>query len=340
MTIRTLNISTVPLEIRALGFGCSSLTGTSRRNALRLLAASFDGGVRHFDVARYYGYGECEGILGTFARSRRSQITITSKFGIQPPSRKSAMRLVISFGRRFIRMVPAARKVAQARTSFLATTPPFTAAECKQSLETSLRELRTDYLDFFLLHDYAVTEAHHEELVAFLESAVKEGKIRFFGIGTKFKEVLSAVQSQPELCRVVQFENSALVRNLVNFHSRTTELLITHGSLGGSYGRLLSFLKTNHDVANSWSLKLGADCSNEDVLAALMLNYAVFVNTKGMVLFSSRNLPRAVSNIESVFQGRFSPEQLSTFGDLTGRLNEIVTGGPGSSVDARHEPTA
>jgi len=42
----------------AVGFGCSSLTGTSPSNANRVLQTAFDAGVRHFDTARYYGYGE------------------------------------------------------------------------------------------------------------------------------------------------------------------------------------------------------------------------------------------------------------------------------------------
>jgi len=51
----------------AVGFGCSSLTGTGPRNANRVLQTAFDAGVRHFDTARYYGYGEGEGILGRFS---------------------------------------------------------------------------------------------------------------------------------------------------------------------------------------------------------------------------------------------------------------------------------
>ena len=74
----------------AVGFGCSSLTGTSPSNANRVLQTAFDAGVRHFDTARYYGYGEGEGILGRFLKSRRSDVTITTKFGIEPPRRTAA----------------------------------------------------------------------------------------------------------------------------------------------------------------------------------------------------------------------------------------------------------
>src|SRR6516165_3327300 len=100
-----------------LGFGCSSLTGTSRRVANRVLAAALDAGIRHFDVARYYGYGEAEGILGTFLKSRRSQVTVTTKLGIEPPRPTSTLRVALGIGRRFLRLVPSARKVVQQHTS-------------------------------------------------------------------------------------------------------------------------------------------------------------------------------------------------------------------------------
>src|SRR5689334_980851 len=74
-----------------VGFGCSSLTGTDASNAIRVLEVAFDAGVRHFDTARYYGYGEAEGILGRFLNSRRSQVTITTKFGIEPPRRSAGL---------------------------------------------------------------------------------------------------------------------------------------------------------------------------------------------------------------------------------------------------------
>ena len=64
-TERAIAVPGVGIKIPVLGFGCSSLTGTGRKNADRLLGTAFDAGVRHFDVARYYGYGEAEKILGT-----------------------------------------------------------------------------------------------------------------------------------------------------------------------------------------------------------------------------------------------------------------------------------
>jgi hypothetical protein len=96
--------------------------------------------IRHFDVARYYGYGEAEGILGTLIKSRRAQITITTKFGIDPPRRTNALRIALGIGRRFLRLVPSARKVVQQRASILVKGNAFSVADAHTNLDTSLRD--------------------------------------------------------------------------------------------------------------------------------------------------------------------------------------------------------
>jgi aryl-alcohol dehydrogenase-like predicted oxidoreductase len=112
-------------KIPVLGFGCSSLTSVGRKQALRLLESAFDAGIRHFDTARYYGYGEAEGILGSFLKSCREQLTVTTKFGIDPPRRTSSLRIALGVGRQILRLVPSARKAVQQRmTMCLETVPP------------------------------------------------------------------------------------------------------------------------------------------------------------------------------------------------------------------------
>src|ERR1700722_14833981 len=78
-SMRDIAIPGIAMRIPVIGFGCSALSNSGEKKALQLLETAFDAGVRHFDVARYYGYGESEGILGKFAKSRRAQITITTK---------------------------------------------------------------------------------------------------------------------------------------------------------------------------------------------------------------------------------------------------------------------
>jgi len=288
MDERGIAIPGIGIKIPVLGFGCSSLTGTGRKNAHRLLETAFDAGVRHFDVARYYGYGEAEKILGTFVKPRRTEVTITTKFGLEVPQRTSAMQIAIRAGRQIVRLLPSARKMMQRRARTFVKSGRFRAADARASLETSLRELSTDYIDLFLLHDYGVDDHATDELVAFLEAAVKAGKIRYFGLGTGIDNVLRALATQPELCNVIQFENSVLIRNKEKLPPNIpAQLVITHGALSASFRTVSAFLRAQPAAAKKWTAEVGVDCSNEDVLSALMLNYAVKANPDGMVVFSS-----------------------------------------------------
>jgi aryl-alcohol dehydrogenase-like predicted oxidoreductase len=317
--MRDIHVPRDKIYIPVLGFGCSSLTSVGRKQALRLLEGAFDAGIRHFDVARYYGYGEAEGILGTFLKSRRSQVTVTTKFGIEPPRPTSTLRVALGIGRRFLRLVPSARKVVQQHTSAFVNVKgnAFSAADAQRNLETSLRELGTDYIDFYLLHDYVSNESSSEEVVAFLQKCVRMGKIRTFGLGTRIDSVMCALEHEPDLCAVIQFQNSVLTRNRGKLPSEiANRLVITHGALGDGYRLLWSFLQENPKTANAWSGRLGLDCSEKKTLAALMLNYAVEANSGGMVLFSSRNAERLRYDAESVRAPKVKPWQIKAFAEL------------------------
>ena len=315
----------IQIKIPVIGFGCSSLTSVGRKKSLRLLSSAFDVGVRHFDVARYYGYGETESILGAFVKSRRAQVTVTTKFGIEPPRRTNALRIALGVGRRFLRFVPAARKMVQKHVPIAVKGNAFSVADAQRNLETSLRELATDYIDFYLLHDYAAGTHASDELVAFLRQAVKAGKIRYFGLGTSMDSVLRALDCEPDLCGVIQFQNSVLTRNLdklLPWQSRRG-LVITHGALAGAYSCLSLFFKAGKNRVTDWSETLDLDCSDERTLAALLLNYAVDANPTGMLLFSARNTDRIRDNAKSVLERRVTPSQVKLFAQLVKR--DLIT---------------
>jgi D-threo-aldose 1-dehydrogenase len=313
-------VSGTDIKIPVLGFGCSSLTGVSRKDASKLLGNAFDAGIRHFDVARYYGYGEAERILGGFVKSRRAEVTITTKFGIQPPGRTSLLGLAVQIGGGFVRLLPRTRSFMQRRGKAFVRSGAFSVADAQKSLELSLLTLGTDFVDYYLLHDYEVDEHSAEDLVRLLEGVVKSGKVRHFGIGTSIDNVIKALEHQPELCQVIQFENSVLRRNVGRLPSiSANRLVITHGSLSASYRTMLSFLTIHRDTAKDWSAKLDVDCSSATTLAALMLNSAIEMNQNGLVLFSTMNPTRVIQNTEAVLQSAFSTAQILLFGDLIKR---------------------
>jgi len=319
--VRDVLIPATGRRIPVLGFGCSALTGSSRKIADRLLQTAFDSGIRHFDVARYYGYGESEKILGAFLKSRRSEVTITTKFGIQPPRRASALGMALRAGRRILRLLPSARKLVQTRTQGLARGGAFSVDDARSSLDTSLRELGTNDVDFFLLHDHVVDDRPADELVEFLEGAVKAGKIRRFGIGTGIDNVLRALQSQPKLCDVLQFENNVFRQNIGKLPSgaAAARLVITHGAVGHCHRVVSSFLSAHVDKTKEWSEKIGVDCSQAFTISAFLLNYAEQVNPGGLVLFSSMKPETIAQNAKAVFEPKFSSAQLAVFSQLVER---------------------
>src|ERR1700674_1162103 len=206
------------------------------------------------------------------------------------------------------------RGCLQRRTQSLVKSDAFSAQQAQVSLETSLRELSTDHIDFYLLHDYVVSEQPPDELLAFLENSVKAGKNRSFGIGTSFETILQALERQPRLCSVLQFQNNVLNRNIDYLPlGNSDRLVITHGALGGSYRSVQTFLEARKDVAKDWAVKLGSEPLDENTLSAFMLNYAADANPKGLVLFSSRDPLRVSRNVKAVLEPEFSPAQIAMF---------------------------
>jgi D-threo-aldose 1-dehydrogenase len=319
--VRDVLTPVIGRRIPVLGFGCSALTGTSRKIADRLLRTAFDSGIRHFDVARYYGYGESEGILGTFLKSRRAEVTITTKFGIQPPRRSSALGFAVRAGRRVLRLLPSARKMVQARTQGLVKSRAFNAEDARNSLEASLRELGTDHIEFYLLHDYVVDDQPTDELVAFLQGAVAAGKVGRFGIATGIENVLRALQSQPKLCDVLQFENSVVKQNIGRLPERaaTDRVVITHGAVGQTHREVSAFLGAHRDKAKEWSEKIGTDCSQAFTISGLLLNCAVQANPGGLLLFSSMKPETVARNAKAVFEPEVTQDQTKLFAQLVRR---------------------
>lgn len=79
-----------------------------------------------------------------------------------------------------------------------------TASAAKLSLERSLRLLRTDILDILLLHEATAESLTNDDLLEFLESAVKTGKIRSFGVGGHSRNVPALLETRPDYCRAIQ----------------------------------------------------------------------------------------------------------------------------------------
>lgn len=314
----TVNLPGTPPPTTALGFGGNALLGAkSRREGLALLAAAFDSGIRHFDTARAYSSGDAEGLLGEFlaTENRRDQVTITTKFGLRPPSGGvSRMRWVKGLARKVMRLSPGLKKAISARSGQMVQRGAFSVDDARASLATSLRELRTDRVNLLLLHEGSASDCT-PELRSFLESARDEGKIGAFGVGSRFDRIAEVLRIRPEFAGVIQFESSAVHPNRRSLGD-IASFTITHGAIGGSFGELRHLLQARPETLRQWSDTLGLDLADNATLAPLMLAQAVQANPGGIVLFSSTRPEAIRANIRAVIDGRFADDQVRKFGDL------------------------
>jgi aryl-alcohol dehydrogenase-like predicted oxidoreductase len=70
-------------------------------------------------------------------------------------------------------------------------------------LETSLRELRTDYLDIWYLHSKDEPKSLNESLLEAVQLARKEGKARFVGLSTHSAEVMAPAAIETGILDVI-----------------------------------------------------------------------------------------------------------------------------------------
>lgn len=289
-----------------VGFGASSIMGgMGRTESLRTLEWAYDAGIRHFDVAPMYGFGAAEGCLGEFLARHAGELTIATKFGIPPAANAGLMGLARSLARSVARpvlkLVPAMKARAQAAAAALAAAPAvrdLSPAAARLSLENSLRALRVDRIDLFLLHDATAAELRDESLLHFLQQARAQGQIGAFGIGTDPHYVAEIMREAPAYAAVVQTEWSVFDAEPAPGNFR-----ISHRSLAHNYRRLLAAVQARADAAQQWSAECNADLLAPDVLATLMMRAALHATRGGIVLFSSKNKDHICHNAQLAAPG-------------------------------------
>ena len=296
--MQTIPLADTNRHTTRLGFGCGNLMGAmNRSDSLRLLETAYDAGIRHFDVAPRYGYGEAESCLGEFLQHHRGQVTVTTKYGIFPAKKTS----LITLGRRIAG--PIVKKIPRLKQSLAqaakATTrnqdrPTFTAAEAKASLDRSLLALRTDHIDLWLLHEVSAHDLQDGTLLDLLEAEVKNGTLGSFGIGSSAEKIPTLLAERPAYCRILQYEWSIL-NAVIPFKE---PFRIHHRALTSNFHTLHTALIKNISLNQRWSHATNTDLSNPEALAPLMLKAALVMNPASILLFSSKNPQHIQANVE------------------------------------------
>jgi aryl-alcohol dehydrogenase-like predicted oxidoreductase len=141
------------LQVSAMGFGCWEIGGTyGQIDAVQFQQAvqrAIDVGINCFDTAEAYGMGTSEQALARALGRRRQEVCVVTKFGVgyeEAPRRRDSSRQRVM-----------------------------------ASIEKSLRNLQTDYVDVYLVH-WPDVNTPFEETMHALDDIVRQGKARYIGV--------------------------------------------------------------------------------------------------------------------------------------------------------------
>jgi D-threo-aldose 1-dehydrogenase len=290
-----------------LGFGCASLFRiSSPAGRSELLHTAYDAGLRHFDVAPMYGLGRAERELGTFARPRRAELTIATKFGIRPTLATRSLAYAQGPVRRLFAARPGLRDQARAHAAApsrrLYEHGEFHAAGARRSLERSLRALRTDYIDLFLLHDPLPGTVRSDEVAACLEEACAAGLIRSWGIAGDLEPTGEVARSFLGDVPVRQLRDDIFLRSLQGRCRPAGAAFVTFGVMDQALPCIVRHVSADESRRLRWKRTVGADCGDPDAVASFLLRVALRDNSSGVVLFGSTHPSRIRSAANTVSQ--------------------------------------
>jgi aryl-alcohol dehydrogenase-like predicted oxidoreductase len=204
--MKVIELGDSGLRAPQLGFGCSAILGRSgRAESLQALAAAWAAGVRFFDTARSYGYGESEELLGEFLRGRRDQAVIATKFGILAARQSGWKRAVKTVARKILAAAPSARSVLQKGAATQIMQDQFTIPVLQQSIEESLCKLGTDHVDLLFLHAAPASVLEQDDLLEAMSKLVEAGKVRIAGLSSEPEVAELAMRRKTPPLRAMQF---------------------------------------------------------------------------------------------------------------------------------------
>src|SRR5213592_4698412 len=143
------------LEVSALGLGCMGMSQSygappDKQAMISLIRTAVERGITFFDTAEIYGPYTNEELVGEALAPVRAQVVIATKFGI--------------------RVDAGGQQVQDSRPERI-----------KQSIEGSLKRLRTDVIDLYYQHRVD-PNVPIEDVAGTVQELIRQGKVKHFGM--------------------------------------------------------------------------------------------------------------------------------------------------------------
>jgi len=199
MEIEKIALGSQGLVVPMVGLGCMGMTGfqdghmygpADEEEAIATIDYSLEQGGNFLDTADLYGPFKNEQLIAKAIAGRRDQFTLATKFGWEIDD-DGKLTWAINGSKAYV----------------------------KKSVERSLKNLKTDYIDLYYLHRLD-KNTPIEETVDAMAELVKEGKVGYLGLSEVSAETvrkahavhpITAVQSEYSL-----FERSVEERGILN----------------------------------------------------------------------------------------------------------------------------
>lgn len=218
--MKTIDVARGPQGVSAIVQGCMRMPALSVAEAAQVIRSAVELGVTFFDNATCYTKGVAETRFGDAFQEtglKREDVFIQTKCGLHSE-----------------------------RGEF-----DWTKEDILESVDGSLRRMKTDYLDALLLHRPDVLFEPEEVAVAF-DELEKSGKVRYFGVSNLMPmqiELLKKFVKQPLVFNQLQLslDQSQLIDQALYMNNLTTDRSIARDDSVLDYCRL-------HDITiQAWS---------------------------------------------------------------------------------------
>lgn len=301
-----------PRELRLCFVTANILNGRSEVEAVRLIDAALDEGIRYFDTAPMYCGGHAERLVGPVAGRRQGKMFIATKVGMLPPSTslpaRAARRIARAAG-----VSPPAFAVAPSRQ--------FKPAQVAASLQTSLRALGKGRIDMLLLHE-PKPEDITDDLLTLLQDCRDRGDIGQCGLATGRQATNDIMSRYPGIFSYAQVPDAIDDRVEVAINHSAASIIGSHSLLGERFATLVRRLTEDDLMLARWQSMLDIDGLDTSELARLFLAEALDYNNTGPVLFSSGNARNVRANVRLLSEP-IDRQRITTLRALVQGMNRI-----------------
>jgi len=320
------------LEVSAMGLGCWPMGGpwdwleadgskgpagwgqVDDAESIRAIRCALDAGINLFDTAPNYGCGRSERVLGQAVADRRDKVILATKFGYLVDEENRSV-----------------------------TETEDVIPRIRQECESSLRNLKTDYIDLYQFHKSDYVAEKVVEVCDVLETLVEEGKIRWYGWHTDNPEA-AKVFAQGTHCTAIHhaLHMGYDVPKMLAICEQHDQASVNRAPLGmgmltGKFNSDTTF--PEDDIRHSWDLQAEKPTQNLQRVEAVRKMFAESgeARTQAQIALawlwtrSNRTIPipgfktvaHVKENIQAMDFGLLSNEQMKKIDEIFERASII-----------------